>query len=68
MLHSFRNSSGSAIQAPATVQGALARGPPQHDIDFDADPGFDIDQTPTYDLTEPEPEPDNFDFDQSAGA
>jgi hypothetical protein len=43
------------------------RGPPQHDLAFDADPGFDLDQTPAYDLTEPEPVPD-FDFDQSAGA
>ncbi|CAN5586628.1 hypothetical protein BH23BAC4_BH23BAC4_03890 [soil metagenome] len=44
-----------------------ARGPPQHDLGFDADPGFDFDQTPAYDLTEPEPVPD-FDFDQSDGA
>ena len=44
-----------------------ARGPPQHDLGFDADPGFDFDQTPTYDLTEPAPVPD-FDFDQSADA
>jgi hypothetical protein len=44
-----------------------ARGPPQHDLAFDADPGFDLDQTPAYDPTEPEPVPD-FDFDQSAGA
>jgi len=43
------------------------RGPPRHDLGFDADPGFDADQTPTYDLTEPEPVPDFF-FDQSAGA
>jgi hypothetical protein len=42
-----------------------ARGPPQHDLAFDADPGFD--QTPAYDPTEPEPVPD-FDFDQSTGA
>ncbi len=41
-----------------------ARGPPQHDLGFDADHGFDFDQTPAYDLTEPEPVPD-FDFDQS---
>jgi hypothetical protein len=33
----------------------------------DTDPGFDLDQTPAYDPTEPEPVPD-FDFDQSAGA
>jgi hypothetical protein len=46
---------------------APARGPPQHDLGFDADPGFDIDQTPAYDLTDLEPVPD-FDFDQSAGA
>jgi hypothetical protein len=32
-----------------------ARGPPQHDLAFDADPGFDLDQTPDDDLTEPEP-------------
>ncbi len=38
-----------------------ARGPPQHDL------AFDTDQTPAYDLSEPEPVPD-FDFDQSAGA
>jgi len=44
-----------------------ARGPPQHDLAFDADPGFDLDQTPAYDLTEPERIPD-FDFDQGAGA
>jgi hypothetical protein len=42
-----------------------ARGPPQHDLGFDADPSFDIDQTPNSDLTEPEPVPD-LDFDQSA--
>nr|MBA3888265.1 hypothetical protein [Acidobacteriota bacterium] len=50
---------------------SLARGPPQHDLAFDADPGFDFDQTPAYDLSEPEPEPEpvpDFDFDQSAGA
>jgi hypothetical protein len=44
-----------------------ARGPPQHYLAFDADPGFDLDQTPARDPTEPEPVPD-FDFDQSAGA
>jgi hypothetical protein len=44
-----------------------ARGPPQHDLAFDADHGFDVDQTPDYDPTEPEPVPD-FDFDGSAGA
>ena len=44
-----------------------ARGPPQHDLAFDADPGFDLHQTPAYDPTEPEPDPD-FDFDQSTGA
>ena len=44
-----------------------ARGPSQHDLGFDADPGFAFDQTPAYDLTEPEPIAD-FDFDQSAGA
>jgi hypothetical protein len=42
-------------------------GPPQHDFGFDADPGFDIDQTPIHDPTEPEPVTD-FDFDQSHGA
>jgi hypothetical protein len=41
-----------------------ARGPPQHDLGFDADPGFDIDQSPLDDPTEPEPIPD-FDFAQS---
>ncbi len=46
---------------------SLARGLPQHDLAFDADPGFDFDQTPAYDLSEPEPVPD-LDFDQSAGA
>jgi hypothetical protein len=46
---------------------APARGPPQHDFAFDADPGFDLDQTPAHDPAEPEPVPD-FDFDQSAGA
>jgi hypothetical protein len=40
---------------------------PRHDLGFDADPGFDFDQTPADDLSEPEPVPD-FDFDQSAGA
>jgi hypothetical protein len=44
-----------------------ARGPPQPELAFDADPGFDLDQTPAYDLTEPEPAPD-FDFDQSTGS
>jgi hypothetical protein len=41
------------------------RGPPQLDLAFDAGPGFDLDQTPANDLTEPESVPD-FDFDQSA--
>ena len=41
-----------------------ARGPPQHELGFDADPGPDIDQTPSYDPTRPEPVPD-FDFHQS---
>ena len=44
-----------------------ARGPPQHDFGFDADPGPDVDPTPAYDPIEPEPIPD-FDFDQSRGA
>jgi hypothetical protein len=44
-----------------------ARGPPQHDLAFDADHDIDLDQTPAYDPSEPEPVPD-FDFDQSAGA
>jgi hypothetical protein len=44
-----------------------ARGPPQPELAFDADPGFDLDQTPACDPTEPEPIPD-FDFDQGAGA
>jgi hypothetical protein len=44
-----------------------ARGPPQPELAFDADPDLDLDQTPTYGLTEPEPIAD-FDFDQSAGA
>jgi hypothetical protein len=44
-----------------------ARGPPQHDLVFDANSCFDVDQTPAHDLSEPEPVPD-FDFDQSAGA
>ncbi|MGH7752352.1 MAG: hypothetical protein ACREN5_06020 [Gemmatimonadales bacterium] len=44
-----------------------ARAPAQHDLGFDADPGPDLDQTPSYDQTEPEPVPD-FDFDQSHGA
>jgi hypothetical protein len=44
-----------------------ARGPPHPDFAFDADPGFDLDQTPACDPTEPEPTSD-FDFDQSAGA
>jgi hypothetical protein len=44
-----------------------ARGPPQHILACDTDPGFDLDQTPAYDPTESEPVPD-FDFDQSAGA
>ncbi len=44
-----------------------ARGPPQHHLGFDPDPGPDIDQTPRYDPTEPEPVPD-FDFDPSHGA
>ncbi len=38
-----------------------------YDLGFDADPGFDTDQTPAYDLTEPEPLPD-FNFDQRHGA
>jgi hypothetical protein len=46
---------------------APARGPPQPELAFDAEPDLDLDQTPMYDLTEPEPIPD-FDFDQSAGA
>jgi hypothetical protein len=48
-----------------------ARGPPQHDLGFDADPGFGIDQTPdqtpAYHPTEPEPVP-AFDFNPSHGA
>jgi hypothetical protein len=28
------------------------------DLAFDADPGFDLDQTPAYDPSEPEPVPD----------
>jgi hypothetical protein len=44
-----------------------ARGPPQHDLGFDAHPGFDFDHTPAHDPSDPEPLPD-FDFDQSAGA
>ncbi|HUF51392.1 MAG TPA: transposase [Longimicrobiales bacterium] len=44
-----------------------ARGPPQQDLVLDVDPGFDLDQTPAYDPSEPEPVPD-FDFDQSTGA
>jgi hypothetical protein len=44
-----------------------ARGPPQPELAFDADPGFDLDQTPADDLTKPEPAPD-FAFDQSAGS
>jgi hypothetical protein len=44
-----------------------ARGPPQPELAFAADPGFELDQTLAYDLTEPQPVPD-FDFDQSAGA
>jgi hypothetical protein len=36
-------------------------------LDFDADHGFDFDQTPAFGLTEPEPVPD-FDFGQSSGA
>jgi hypothetical protein len=46
---------------------APARGPPQPDLAFDADTDLDLDQTPAYNLTDPEPVPD-FDFDQSAGA
>jgi hypothetical protein len=46
-----------------------ARGPPQHDLGFDADPGFDLDQTPANDPSEPEPIPDfDLDLDHSAGA
>jgi hypothetical protein len=53
---------------PATAPPLFpTRGPPQHDLAFDAGHDFDLDQTPAYDLTEPEPVPD-FDFDQSAGA
>jgi len=44
-----------------------ARGPPQHDLGFDAQSSPDMDQTPAFDPTEPEPVPD-FDFDQSHGA
>jgi hypothetical protein len=44
---------------------APARGPPQPGLAVDAEPDLDLDQTPAYDLTEPEPIP-NFDFDQSA--
>jgi hypothetical protein len=42
-----------------------ARGRPQPELAFDADP--DLDQTPAYDLTESEPVP-AFDFDQSTDA
>ena len=44
-----------------------ARGPPQHDLAFDAEHGLDIDQTPAFDPAESEPGPD-CDFDQSRGA
>jgi hypothetical protein len=36
-----------------------ARGPPQPELAFDTDPGFELDQTPACDLTEPEPDPDS---------
>jgi hypothetical protein len=55
------------LALPTTAPPLPARGPPQHDLAFDADPGFDVYQTPACDPTEPEPVP-NFDFDQSAGA
>jgi hypothetical protein len=45
---------------------STARGPPQPELGFDADPGLDMDQTPSFDPTEPEPVPD-FDFDQIHG-
>jgi hypothetical protein len=44
-----------------------ARTPPPEDPDFDADPLFDLDQTPAFDPTEPDPLPE-FDFDQTLGA
>jgi hypothetical protein len=52
---------------PTTPPLSPARGPPQHDLAFDADPGFDLDQTSAYDPTEPDLVPD-FDVDQGASA
>jgi hypothetical protein len=46
---------------------APARSPPQRESALDADPLLDLDQTPAFDLTEPDPIPD-FDFDQTRGA
>jgi hypothetical protein len=52
---------------PTSVCPPPRHPPPQPELSFDAEPDLDLDQTPMYDLTEPEPIPD-FDFDQSAGA
>jgi hypothetical protein len=40
---------------PQATPLSPARGPPEHDLAFDADHGFDLDQTPAYDPSEPDP-------------
>jgi hypothetical protein len=50
----------------ATPPLSPARGPPQPDLDFDAEHTLDLDQTPALDPAEPEPDPDR-DLDRSRG-
>jgi hypothetical protein len=72
VIHLGRDGAAAGAAAPGDT-ASLPDGEPRDaataaDTDaFDADPGFDLDQTPGYDPTEPGPVPD-FDFDQSAGA
>jgi hypothetical protein len=52
---------------PTTPPLSPARGPPQHDLAFEADAGFDLDQMPAHDPTELNLVP-GFDVDQGASA
>jgi hypothetical protein len=55
MRQAILNHLGLPTTAPPL---APARGPPPHDLVFDANPALDFDQTPAYDPSESEPAPD----------